>query len=315
MKPAISIICPIFNMEVSLEKCIKSVLKQTFTDYELLLIDDGSTDESGKICDQYAIIDNRIKVIHKKNEGVSKARQIGIDKAIGEYTIHIDPDDWVEADMLESLYKKAKEGGADMVIADYYVNIDDFQFYEQQKPTALDNVSVLHDIFKGLHGNCWNKLIRRACYIKYGVKFPPDISFKEDFCVIVQLLLHPIKISYVNHAFYHYVKSANSLANTINKQKYHDQLAVIGWVESYLNREYPECLNILKADVACWLIETGFESAHKIRNKYQELLSFSTYRKLPTNRQIKIILCFFFGREFSRTVHDSISKIKMKLRL
>ena len=121
MIPSISVISPIYNMERLLSKCIDSILAQTFNDFELILIDDGSTDRSGVICDEYATRDSRIKVIHKKNEGVSIARQLGIDFAQGEYTIHIDPDDWVEPKMLEELYKKAKSEHADMVICDYYV--------------------------------------------------------------------------------------------------------------------------------------------------------------------------------------------------
>lgn len=107
-------------------------MAQTFNDFELILIDDGSTDRSGVICDGLCTTrDSRIKVIHKKNEGVSIARQLGIDFAQGEYAIHIDPDDWVEPKMLEELYK-AKSEHADMVICDYYVNRHDNQYHEVQ---------------------------------------------------------------------------------------------------------------------------------------------------------------------------------------
>ena len=189
MIPSISVISPIYNMERLLSKCIDSILAQTFNDFELILIDDGSTDRSGVICDEYATRDSRIKVIHKKNEGVSIARQLGIDFAQGEYTIHIDPDDWV--------------------ICDYYVNRHDNQYHEVQKPTALDAETVLHDIFRGLHANCWNKLIRRSCYTEYDIRFPENLSYREDFCVITQLLLHPIKTK-------HYITMRKTLTRPLS---------------------------------------------------------------------------------------------------
>lgn len=118
-EPKISVIVPVYKAEAYLHRCVDSIIAQTFTDWELLLVDDGSPDRSGDICDEYASKDARIRVFHKENGGVSSARQKGLDEAIGEYTIHADPDDWVEPMMLEELYKKAKEDDADMVICDF----------------------------------------------------------------------------------------------------------------------------------------------------------------------------------------------------
>lgn len=106
--PKVSIIVPVYKAEGYLHRCVDSILAQTFTDWELLLIDDGSPDRSGEICDEYAQKDSRVRVIHKENGGVSSARQRGQDEACGEYTIHVDPDDWVEPTMLEELYQKPK---------------------------------------------------------------------------------------------------------------------------------------------------------------------------------------------------------------
>lgn len=118
--PKISIIVPVYKAEKYLNRCVDSILAQTFTDFELLLIDDGSPDKSGEICDEYARKDSRVRVIHKENGGVSSARQRGLDESIGEYTIHADPDDWVEPTMLEELYNKANKEDADMVICDFF---------------------------------------------------------------------------------------------------------------------------------------------------------------------------------------------------
>lgn len=157
---SVSIIVPVYKAEAYLHRCLDSILAQTFTDWELLLVDDGSPDRSGVICDEYAAKDDRIRVFHKENGGVSSARQKGQDEAQGEYTIHADPDDWVEPTMLEELYKKAKADDADMVICDYYMNDGENQTYITQKPTVLDRKTVLGELlFQQLHGSCWNKLV------------------------------------------------------------------------------------------------------------------------------------------------------------
>ena len=116
MTPVISIIVAVYKAESCLRRCVDSLLAQTFQDYEILLVDDGSPDRSGEICDEYARKDNRVRVFHKENGGVASARQCGMNNARGEYVIHADPDDWVEPNMLEELYGKAKEENADIVV-------------------------------------------------------------------------------------------------------------------------------------------------------------------------------------------------------
>ena len=205
--PAISVIVPIYNAEKTLRKCVDSLLAQTFQDFEILLIDDGSPDQCGAICDEYAKQDSRVRVIHQENQGVSAARQCGMDNAQGEYTIHADPDDWVEPNMLEELYKKAKEDDADMVICDFYENTYKGQKYVKQQPSSLDRKIVQKELFTHLHGSCCNKLIRLDSFQKNGVRFPDGISFCEDLYVNAAMLLSEIRVSYLNKAFYHYVKN------------------------------------------------------------------------------------------------------------
>ena len=165
--PLVSVIVPVYNVERYLGECLESILGQTFRDFEVILVDDGSPDYSGNICDEYVTRDRRVRVIHQQNGGVSVARQAGMDIARGEYTIHVDPDDWVEPTMLSSLYAKAKEEEADMVICDFYMNSPCQQAYIRQKPSNLNHETVLRELFQHLHGSCWNKLIRRVCYNKY----------------------------------------------------------------------------------------------------------------------------------------------------
>lgn len=220
--PKVSVIVPVYKAEAYLDRCVDSLLEQTFRDFEVILIDDGGSDRSGEICDEYARKDDRVRVIHQLNSGVSMARQKGLDEARGEYVIHADPDDWVEPDMLEQLYAKAKEENADMVICDFCSHYAEKKVYVQQKPSALDHTTVLCELFQQLHGSCWNKLVRRVCYNKFQIKFPVGVSYCEDLLTNATLLTHNIKVVYLPKAFYHYDQciNVNSLVSNYGRQDF-----------------------------------------------------------------------------------------------
>lgn len=234
---AISVIVPIYKAEKTIRRCVDSLLNQTFSDFEILLIDDGSPDRCSEICDEYAIKDKCIRVLHKKNGGVSSARQCGVDNACGEYTIHADPDDWVEPEMLEQLYLKVKETDADMVICDYYEDCMDLSKYCKQQPSSLDHLSVLHDLFTFIHGSTWNKLIRRDCYKRYNVKFPLELSLWEDQYVIAALLKNDIKVAYLPIAFYHYIRNVDrsSLSLRYTDKSYDEDVRAMQLFEKLLH--------------------------------------------------------------------------------
>lgn len=231
----ISIIMPIYNAERFLHKAIDSIISQTFPNWELLLIDDGSKDISPQICDQYAIKDNRIKVFHKsQNEGVAMARKTGIDYATGEYSIHIDADDWIETTMLEELYNKAKNENIDIIITDYFVNSGNNQTISKQQPTSLIPQQILLDIFNNkLLGALGNKLIRTSLYKKYKALFFYGINHCEDLLILVQILQNSdnLKIAYLSKAYYHYYMNGSSITHhyTYNtyqtRLKYRDKLS------------------------------------------------------------------------------------------
>ena len=218
-RPAISVIVPVYKAEKYLHRCVDTLLAQTFQDFEVLLIDDGSPDKSGEICDDYAKKDFRVRVFHKENGGVSSARQCGIDNAQGEYTIHTDPDDWVEPEILETLYKKAKEDDADMVICDYYEYVDGCNQYINQCPSSLNHIMVLKDLFRFLHGSLCNKLIRKELFDRYDVKFPLGVNYSEDLYICIALLQNPINVVYLSNAFYHYDRMINNNSITLHDRK------------------------------------------------------------------------------------------------
>lgn len=188
--------------------------------WEAIVIDDGSTDNSLEICREYANKDNRFRIYHKENGGVSSARQYGIDRLSDEsvFCIHADPDDWVEPQMLESLYNRTVESETDMVICDYYYNLPDQEVYMEQNPKSEKPEHVLGAMFQGiLHGSLCNKLIQSDCYKKFNIRFPEGLDYCEDFFVNVVLLQNIDKVAYLPQAFYHYDKYSNPLPATRNE--------------------------------------------------------------------------------------------------
>lgn len=225
---AVSVIVPIYNMEKLMRKCLDSILAQTFHDYECLLIDDGSTDGSPAICDEYVTKNSRFKAFHKPNGGLSDARNYGLKHAKGEYTIFFDPDDWVDEDCLKDMYAKAKETDADMVMCDLYYNDAYCKMYSKQEPHALDHYSVLEDIVADrVQGFTVIKLIRRVSYQQYGIKYPVGMYGCEDQYAMCQLLKNDIRIAYLSKAFYHYMYYGNeSLSRYYDKKTYEHDLTI-----------------------------------------------------------------------------------------
>lgn len=235
----VSIIIPVYNASKTVKRLLDSIKIQTLTDFEALLIDDGSTDGSAIILDEYSAADNRFKVVHKQNGGVSAARQIGIELAKGEYVIHADSDDWVDQTMLEELYAKAENDDADVVICDFFSNTDTEQTLCKQQPSKLKAELVLRELFQQLHGSCCNKLVRRACYNKYNVRFPKGINHCEDLLFWVQLLQHTdVKVSYLPKAFYHYYNNVSSITRHYTRSTYEMRLKYVSKLNEVLSSDY-----------------------------------------------------------------------------
>lgn len=208
--PSISIVVAVYQAEKYIKRCLESIIAQTFNDFEVLLIDDGSSDSSGMICDDYAARDNRFRVIHKQNEGVSCARQTGLDAAKGKYIIHADPDDWVEPDWLQKMYEKIEEDKADMVICDFERIYKDKIVYYVQKPRSLENSEIIADLLEEkIWGSCWNKLVKRDIFKQYDVSFNPQMTLWEDIYVMCLLIARGAKVTYLPVILYHYDSIVN----------------------------------------------------------------------------------------------------------
>lgn len=223
---AISIIVPVYNAAATIGRMLDSIKEQSMSDFEVLMIDDGSTDESGRILDEYSTKDKRFKVFHKQNEGVAVARQLGVDNAKGEYCIHADADDWMNSTMLEELYTEAKAKDADVVVADYFVCSKQGEIVCKQQPSDLSPEHILQDMFDNkLFGALWHKLVRTDLYRKYNARFFKGINHCEDLLIWVQLLQHhEVKVSYLPKACYHYVVNDNSITRHFTHETYEMRL-------------------------------------------------------------------------------------------
>lgn len=219
MKPAVSIIVPVYNGEKTLERCVDSVLKQEYEDFELFLVNDGSTDKTREICDRYAASDERVLVIHKENSGVSESRNMAIAQAHGEYLQFLDCDDWITPDATKLLVRAAREEQADLVIADFYRVIG--ERLSHKGDIGIDGV-MDQEAFVGCmmekpadfyYGVLWNKLYRRDIIQEHQLQMNPEINWCEDFMFNLEYIRQAERFYVLRSPVYYYVKTKGSLAS------------------------------------------------------------------------------------------------------
>lgn len=204
----ISIIVPVYNVEKYLRRCVDSILAQTFSDFELLLIDDGSVDSSGNICDEYAKKNQKVQVWHLTNGGPSRARNFGIEKAFGEYIYFVDSDDWIEPTCLEDFFGKDTK--------EYDVYFQNFIQHNLDGTTSCDTLSesvvigedvkevLSYLITNSKFGWTWIKLLKRSILYQYNIRFDEHCSLQEDELLILQYCQHVTSLVIRNKANYHY---------------------------------------------------------------------------------------------------------------
>lgn len=318
MEYAVSVIVPIYKAENYLHRCIDSILAQSFQNFQLVLVDDGSPDKSGEICDDYALLDSRIEVIHKVNGGVMSSRKCGIEHAKGVYSIQFDPDDWVEPTLLEDLYLQAVRENADMVICDVLEHCNGKTTYLKQEPTLCNNVTVMKDMFSKLMGSTCNKLIKTSNYTKYHVQFYEDLVLLEDLFLMFQLLLNPLKISYVNKALYHYERNLNQNSITMTKgERFKGYADGICRHFRELLKPHPEYWNLWIEKEMPWIayLTLYYDAFNKKRfyNEFHYLKKVSV--NTLTDRIIYIALrSYFLGRVIIK-VRIALSTIRRKFLL
>lgn len=208
MNNKISIIIPVYNVENYIERCIDSLISQSYINLEIILVDDGSTDKSGEICDRYAVVDNRIKVIHIKNSGRGEARNIGLSQANGQYIGFVDSDDWVEKDLYKYMIENIEETKADISICAYYECLDDIKNKKMlyEKSFVCTGKEALHYTMSNVIGvywfniAIWNKLYKKAVV--------ENIRFRgreyEDIMYNAEVIYGARNVSYINKCLYNY---------------------------------------------------------------------------------------------------------------
>ena len=229
--PAISIIIPVYNVKRWLARAVASVQAQTFTDFELFLVDDGSTDGSGALCDRLAEEDARIRVIHQANAGAAAARNAASDQARGEYLYFMDGDDHCDETMLADMYRIAKENALDLLVTGFYIETyySADKFY-QEKRTAPDRIfptqeafrAAAHELFDAqLLYAPWNKLYRRSYLVEHGIRFPG--TFWDDLPFNLAVICDIERVGTLDGHYYHFLRARAESENTRYRPDMYDK--------------------------------------------------------------------------------------------
>ena len=254
MNKKISLILPIFNVEIFLQRCLQSIVGQDYPNIEIILINDGSTDQSGSICDEFAKSDKRIKVIHKQNQGVSAARNQGIKLSTGDYCCFIDSDDYIEPNFVSTMIHYLEKYSGDLVCCSCIRERKD-GYIEWRKGTPhiryynhLEAIEVLFSQ-QTFGGWPWNKIYRTSIIKNNNLLFREDLRICEDEVFILDYLLYSEKTIFIPNELYHYMVNANSVNLQMISIKIFDY--------NYLNR--------LKADQISWNIIKNIGSKELLR--------------------------------------------------
>lgn len=262
--PQVSIIVPVYNAASSLPRCIGSVLKQEYTDFELILMDDGSTDGSAGILDEFQKEDSRVKAVHKENTGVSDTRNKGIAMAGGRYIQFMDADDWITSNATKQLVRTAEEKKADLVVADFYrvvgehlarkgsIDTPDPMNLQEYAERMSDSPADFY------YGVLWNKLYRREIIDKWQLKMDVNVSFSEDFLFNLEYLLHCRTIAALQIPVYYYEKTDGGLVSqhTSLGRMVEMKKNVYRYYRDFYQKVYdPVAYNIARPKIARFLID------------------------------------------------------------
>lgn len=261
-EPKVSIIIPVYNVEKYINRCLDSLTCQTLKDIEIILVDDSSKDNSGKLCDIAAEKDSRIRVIHKENGGAGFARNAGLAEASGKYIGFVDPDDYVDAKMFEKLYSTAEEYGADLVMSSF-ISVDGNIFGKEgeishqiffDSDTVFSTQKELHELRLGIAGSkpddkedskygmsVWKNLFRRDVIEENGISFMSEREiFSEDALFMIDYIKHTKKAVGIKEAYYYYCRNEFSISKSYKKDRPEKCFIFFGEVEKRLKSDIPE---------------------------------------------------------------------------
>ncbi len=289
----ISIIVPVYNVEQYLEKCVNSITNQTYKNLEIILVNDGTTDSSGDLCDKLATVDNRIKVFHKENGGLSDARNYGVEKATGEYIGFVDSDDYIDVEMYEKLYEAIKKENADVAECNLKIVYPDRKelFTEKKYYQICTKQEYLEEYLKieKVFGSVWTKLIKSDIAKK--IQFPVGKLY-EDTYYAYKLIEVANKYVLMDNSFYNYLMRENSITNSKFNPRIFDLIEIVEKFHENVYKNYPN----LKEAADCRKMYAYFsvlnsillEEEFKNNSFYPQIVNYfkENYIKLLRNKYI-----------------------------
>jgi glycosyltransferase involved in cell wall biosynthesis len=301
MKPLISIIVPVYNSEDYLHQCLGSIISQTLTDFEVIIVDDGSTDNSYTICSDFKSRDQRIRLIKEKNRGPSFARNVALEIAQGEFIGFVDSDDWIEMDMYDCLYRGLTKNDADISICGYYT-IDKQGQVKLRHCSPGETVMSTKDLIKEyidwnlIGAAVWSKLFKKSIFNK--IRFPENLKYRVDAYITPMLLGAANKGVHIGLPKYHYRIQTNS----VYRKKFDETKLASVEVEKtlikYLNENHPEL-----ADRAAHLY------ANSIIDLLEDIIASNTYEKYNS---IFKVLSEDLRNEINSLVSRNLDQVRMK---
>ena len=288
--PKVSVIIPVYKAEKYINRCLDSLFRQSIDNIEYIFIDDKSPDNSIQLITEslhkYPNRIGQVKIIRNdKNLGVGDSRQKGVDNASGEYVIHCDPDDWVDENMYELLYKKAIEEKAEIVLCDYIIEKYNNQEIVSLKVDHCTSRYLVAALVKGrIHGSLCNKLVKRELLTKNNIRFIQGLNICEDLIMCIKILSHDITISYFPHALYHYDQVSNpGSLSSFNSGHGKDQL--LKWKEG-LKESIGDTNSINYCTGICYNAYWAFTHNTFTTNEYLKLYFPEIIRFIKSERNI-----------------------------
>lgn len=299
MHPKISVIIPIYNVEKHIRKCIHSLLNQTFNDFEVLLINDGSPDKSKDICEEFANIDSRIKIFNKKNGGVSSARNLGLSKAAGDYITFIDPDDWITNDCFEKAYKIIAINNLDLLQYSYKtINEHDLSIinvYNYHSPAKCSQEFIKDDNYLV---SVWGNFIKSSIIKDFNIKFNEEMHLAEDQIFMMEVISHCSIIAQTNEIYYYYLLHNTSATHT-SKEK--DIIISAKYLLKFANL-HPEFKPFIERSITAFYLllihidyksnsldqiykESNIKVSH-LHEKKAKILRYISYLGMPLTRRV-----------------------------
>lgn len=316
--PKLSIVVPVYNVEKYLNQCIDSILEQTFADFELIIVDDGSTDQSGSICDGYARSDQRITVLHTENRGVVTARRTGVNCAQGEYTAFVDSDDWLDPDFYSCIFENAGNTDADVLICKYVIRaagcvettLHRTGYYNRKELESAVFPHMMYDVRTEQYHitpSLWDKIFRTQLLREVYEGVDPTVTLGEDAVCTYPCIARANSLYILeNDAYYHYREDHISMVNSCDMRL----LQRVCALAVNMTQQFPEVPEVLDNQVQCFIAYNGLYAARQVLLLNRQLRLYKRIRAVKDFFGQPVLTCAFQQAQKSACP----AKLKWKLR-